>query len=141
VLRGLHVLTAGSARWRYREPVIEGVFIAESLREDTVVDLGGLSLGTVTRVRPSNTTPDQPPVWTLVAFTSTTADPQALGARFSDALTGPGWYVDFHTEDSTYLIVPGEVITYRRGDPEGRASAIERARAHGIPDSQLDWPE
>jgi hypothetical protein len=141
VLRGLRVLTAGFARWRYREPVIEGVFIVESLREDMVLDLNGLSLETVTRVHPADTTPDQPPVWTLVAFTSATADPQALAARFSDALTGPGWYVDFRTEDSTYLIVPDEVITYPRGDAEGRAGAIERARTHGIPDSQLDWPE
>lgn len=117
------------------------MFIAESLREGLAVDLNGLDLGTVTRVRPVHATPDQPPVWTVVAFTSTIADPQALAARFSEVLTGPGWYVDFHTEDFTYLIVPGEVIAYRRGDVEGRAGAIERARAHGIPDSQLGWPE
>lgn len=133
--------TAGSEARHYGDSVIEGVFIAESLQEDTTMDLTGISLGTVTRLRPANTTPPQPPVWTLVAFTSTTADPQDLGARFADALAGPGWYVDFHTEEATYVILPGEVISYRRGDADGRAHATERARAHGIPDSQLDWPQ
>ncbi len=121
--------------------MIEGVFIAESLREDTVLDLTGISLRTVTRLRPADTTPAQPPVWTLVSFTSTAADQRDLGARFADALAGPGWYVDFHTEDTTYVILPGEVISYRRGDADGLAHATERARVHGIPDSQLDWPQ
>jgi hypothetical protein len=39
------------------------------------------------------------------------------------------------------VVLPDEVITYRRGDADSRARATKRARAHGIPDSQLDWPQ
>jgi hypothetical protein len=32
------------------------------------------------------------------------------------------------------------VLAYAQGDAAGRAKAEAYARAHGVPDAQIDWP-
>jgi hypothetical protein len=52
-----------------------------------------------------------------------------------------GWYVDFHSPEETFVVFAGRVCRYRRGDERGRAEAEAYARARGVPQAQLDWPE
>jgi hypothetical protein len=117
-----------------------GVLIAENLRVGTVLDDLSLAVRKIQRSAPSNVTADQPSVWTLVFFDVADADADALAVQLSDALDAPGWYVDLHTAKDSFIVFPGRVARYRRGDPRGRAEAQEYGRAHSIPDSQLDWP-
>ncbi|ONH27540.1 CHRD domain-containing protein [Pseudofrankia asymbiotica] len=117
-----------------------GVLIAESLRAGTDLDDVSLIVRKIQRSAPGNVTADQPPVWTLVFFDVADTEAEALATQLSDALAAPGWYVDLHTAQDSFIVFPGRVIRYRRGDPQGRAEAEEYGRAHGIPDSQLDWP-
>ncbi|WP_261562692.1 hypothetical protein [Frankia tisae] len=119
-----------------------GVLIAESLRVGTVVDDLSLLVRKIQRSASGNATLDQPPVWTLIYFDVADAEAEALAAHLSKALdtSGSGWYVDLHTAQESFIVFPGRVLRYRRGDPQGRAEAEEYGRALGIPDSQLDWP-
>ena len=53
----------------------------------------------------------------------------------------PKWYVDCSTGTQMYVIFPGKVFKYARGDQEQRALAQDFGRKLGIPESQLDWGE
>ncbi len=118
-----------------------GVLIAESLRTGAVLDDLPLTVRKIRRSVSGNATADQPPVWTLIFFDVADAEAEALATQLSEALDdAPVWYVDLHTAQETFVVFPTRVIRYRRGDPQGRAEAEEYGRAHGIPDSQLDWP-
>ncbi|WP_242606650.1 CHRD domain-containing protein [Protofrankia symbiont of Coriaria ruscifolia] len=130
----------GELRDPREQPVAAGVLIAESLRVGAVLDNLSLIVRKIQRLAPGNVTADQPPVWTLVFFGVADTETEALAAQLSEALDAPGWYVDLHTAQESFIVFPGRVIRYRRGDPQGRAEAQEYGRAHGIPDSQLDWP-
>jgi hypothetical protein len=114
--------------------------IAESLRVGTVLEDLSLAVRKIQRLAPSNVTGGQPPVWTLVFFDVADADAEALAAQLSDVLEAAGWYMDLHTAQDSFIVFPGRVARYRRGDPQRRAEAQDYGRAHGIPDSQLDWP-
>jgi hypothetical protein len=120
--------------------VAAGVLIAESLRTGAILDDLPLSVRKIQRSASGNSTVDQPSVWTLIYFDIADAEAEALATQLSEALDAPGWYVDLHTAQETFIVFPNRVIRYRRGDPQGRAEAEEYGRAHGIPDSQLDWP-
>ncbi|CAO5191442.1 conserved hypothetical protein [Frankia sp. AiPs1] len=118
-----------------------GVLIAESLRTGTILDDLSLSVRKIQRSASGNATVDQPPVWTLIFFDIADTEAEALATQLSEALDdAPVWYVDLHTAQETFIVFPNRVIRYLRGDPQGRAEAEEHGRAHGIPDSQLDWP-
>ena len=82
-----------------------------------------------------------PETWTLVAFE---VEPTARPRGFADALAGvldtPGWYADLHTADRSFVVFSGSVLAYAQGDAAGRAKAEAYARAHGVPDAQIDWP-
>ena len=42
---------------------------------------------------------------------------------------------------ATGTLIFGEaVFRYAKGDADGRAAAEAHARAHGVPDAQIDWP-
>ncbi|MBL7495729.1 hypothetical protein I6A84_38015 [Frankia sp. CNm7] len=117
-----------------------GVLIVESLRVGVALDGLSLTVRKIQRSAPGNATADQPPVWTLVFFDVADAEAEALAEQLGQALDAPGWYVDLHTAQESFIVFPGRVIRYRRGDPRGRANAQDYGRAHGIPSSQLDWP-
>ncbi|WP_018502449.1 hypothetical protein [Parafrankia discariae] len=117
-----------------------GILIAESLRVGTVLENLSLIVRKIQRSAPGKVTAEQPPVWTLVFFDVADTEAEALATQLSNALDTPGWYVDLNTAQDTFVVFPGQVTRYRRGDPQGRAEAQGHGRAHGIPDSQLDWP-
>jgi len=50
-------------------------------------------------------------------------------------------YCDFRTDDETFVVFSTRVFRYRRGDPAARELAAAHARAVGLPESQIDWPE
>ncbi|GGP54919.1 hypothetical protein [Saccharothrix coeruleofusca] len=120
--------------------MITGVLIAESLRTGTTLDHTRLVVQEIKRVAVRNPTADQPPVWTLLSFEAPDADADALARAFSDALDQPGWYADFRTPDETFVVFPGRIFRYSRGDRTGRTEAQAHGRSIGIPDEQLDWP-
>ncbi|QFZ18491.1 hypothetical protein [Saccharothrix syringae] len=120
--------------------MITGVLIAESLRTGATLRGMRLVVREVRRVAVQNPTADQPPVWTLLDFEADEADANELARAFSDALDQPGWYADFRTPEETFVVFPGRVFRYPRGDSAGRAEAQAYGRTLGIPEEQLDWP-
>jgi hypothetical protein len=121
--------------------VLAGVLITESLRHDATLEGLNLRVDKITRWRNPTPAPGQPDTWTIVEFTSDHDDPTWLADHLAQALTSPGWYVDFHTEDQKYVVFPDKTFVYRRGDPHGRAEASAYARSMGVPQDQCDWGE
>ncbi|CUU56775.1 hypothetical protein Ga0074812_108303 [Parafrankia irregularis] len=117
-----------------------GVLIAESLRAGAVLSNLQFSVRRIQRSASGNATVDQPSVWTLIFFDVADAEAEALAKQLSVALNAPGWYVDLHTATETFIVFPGRIFRYPRGDSQRRAEAEDYGRAHGIPESQLDWP-
>jgi len=120
--------------------VINGVLIAESLRVGAVLDDPRLTITAMRRVRPGGTTDAQPAVWTLIDFAAEDSETDRLASSFADALDDPGWYADFRTDAETFVVYPGRIFRYPRGDSAGRTAAQRYGRALGIPEEQLDWP-
>jgi hypothetical protein len=128
-----------SVRPRNMPHMVEGVLIAESLRVGCQLTNLDLAVTSLTRSKITTPAPGQPPIWTFLTFRST-ADPDQLAAQLSDALSAPGWYIDFHDEQRTWVVYPqGKVFSYDRGDAATRTAAQEHARTLRIPDAQLDW--
>jgi hypothetical protein len=121
--------------------MLQGVVIAESLREGTSLDDLRLVIHKLSRRTISDAADSQPRVWTIVEFVSDDLDPDELAKQFAEALDAPGWYIDFHTPETKYVVFPGKIIRYPRGDAHGRAEAVAFARSVGVPDRQLDWGE
>jgi hypothetical protein len=123
--------------------VLRGTLIAESLRLGQSFDLRPLAVETVRRVGPlDGVAADQPTVWTFIEFTSDDASGEVVAGALADALDAQGhWYCDFRTDDETYVVFPGQVFRYPRGDAAGRARAAAHARSIGVPSAQIDWPE
>lgn len=121
--------------------MLAGVLITESLRHDVTLEGLDLRVDKITRWRNPDPAPGQPDTWTIVDFTSDRTDPAWLADQFAQALSSPGWYVDFHTDDQTYVVFPDKTFAYRRGDTRGRAEAVAYARSMGVPDDQCDWGE
>jgi hypothetical protein len=76
----------------------------------------------------------------LLDFEAAEADADTLANAFSDILDQPGWYVDFHTPSETFVVFPGRIFRYPRGDSAKRAEAQAHGRTLDIPEHQLDWP-
>lgn len=118
--------------------MVNGAVIMESLHPGVVFDDSQICLRRLSRLAVSDATPQQPDVWTLVEFSSP-LEPRVLASLFAAALAGPGWYVNFDTDDQTFVVFPGRVFHYRHGDEKGRDEVMGYARTVGVPDSQLDW--
>jgi len=119
--------------------MIEGVLIAESLKVGAELSGVPLTMDSVLRVAATDATEDQPKAWTLINFQADQVEAAQLAERFAAILDAPGWYVDFHTDSDVYVVFPGKVFHYSRGDRVGREQATRYARTVGVPDSQLDW--
>jgi hypothetical protein len=91
-------------------------------------------------LRPGGTTADQPEVWTLLDFEADEAEADEFTRIFADALDQPGWYADFRSPVETFVVFPGRIFRYPRGDDAGRAEAHAHGRKLAIPEAQLDWP-
>ncbi|HJM88595.1 MAG TPA: hypothetical protein QF624_03085 [Dehalococcoidia bacterium] len=121
--------------------MITGMLIAESLRVGATLESLGVTVTRIRRLRVEGNTADQPPIWTFLDFEVDESDAQDLAQKLAAALDEPGWYVDFHSPTESFVIFPGHVFRYQRGDASGRDEARAHARSLDIPESQLDWPE
>lgn len=120
--------------------MIEGTLIAESLRPGTNLKDLGLLVRAISRFQAQGTTPDQPGIWTTLEFEADEARAGELAGAFAEALGPSGWYVDFRSPAETFVVFPGEVFRYPRGDEAARAEAEAHGRGLAIPEPQLDWP-
>jgi hypothetical protein len=117
-----------------------GALIMESVRAGTRLDDLHLVVRSIYRFRPEGTTPDQPGTWSVVEFEVSDDDAPRLADAFASVLSLPGWYVDFRSPAETFVVFPGQVFRYPRGDAAGRARAMAHGRSVGVPEPQLDWP-
>jgi len=121
--------------------VIEGTLIAESLRVGTNLENLKLTVRTISRFQAQGTTPDQPGIWTTLDFAADEGEAENLAQAFAGALDQqPDWYVDFRSPAETFVVFPGRIFRYPRGDDAGRADAQAHGRRLAIPEPQLDWP-
>ena len=117
----------------------------ESIRPGTTLDGVPLTVQRIERVEPDNISDEQlasgiPPRWTLLFFEVADDAAPALADALAAILDEPGWYVDFHTRTSRSWSSARPSSATRRATPNGRAEAEAHARAHGVPDAQIDWP-
>ena len=119
--------------------MINGTLITESLRLGTELDGLGLSVRKISRYRASGTTADQPEVWTVLEFQAEETAAEQLAEAFAASLSEPGWYVNFESPGESFVVFPGRVFRYPRGDKAGRAEAQAYGRTLRIPEAQLDW--
>jgi hypothetical protein len=121
--------------------MLKGGLIGESLRRGLNLDDVPLTVHRIERIDSPGAVGGQPSSWTLLTFTADDSCAEVIADRFSQALDGPGWYIDFHTEKEVFVVFPNRVFRYPTGDQAGRSAATDYARAGGVPDSQLDWAE
>ncbi len=119
--------------------MIEGTLIAESLHVGTNLEDLNLTIRKISRYRAQGTTPDQPDIWTVLDFEAEETAAGKLARAFAGALDQPGWYVDFHSPAESFVVFPGRIFRYPRGDQAGRAEAQAHGRQLAIPEPQLDW--
>ncbi len=121
--------------------MFEGTLIAESLRVGTDLENLELTVRKISRYRAQGTTPDQPDIWTVLDFEAEEGAARELAEAFADALDQPGWYVDFRSPGEVFVVFPGRIFRYPRGDQAARADAQAYGRRLAIPEPQLDWTE
>jgi hypothetical protein len=119
--------------------MLEGTLIAESLRVGTTLADLNLIVRKISRYRSGGTTPDQPEIWTALDFEAGDSDARELAEVFAGVLDQPGWYVNFQSPAESFVIFPGKIFRYPRGDAAGRAAAQAHGRQLAIPEPQLDW--
>jgi hypothetical protein len=116
-----------------------GTLILESLRVGTSLEGIPLVVRKLSRYVASGTTRDQPSVWTLLEFELDDSHSLALAEALTGLLDKPGWYADFHNAREVFVVFPGRVFRYPRGDEAVRAEAQAYGRELGVPEPQLDW--
>jgi hypothetical protein len=121
--------------------VYEGTLILESLRVGTELSGIPLVVRKISRYDVSTATTDQPPVWSVLEFGVEDSQTDSLAKDLSAALDSPGWYGDFHNDREIFVVFPGRVFRYRRGDAAARAEAQAFGRGLRIPEPQLDWTD
>ncbi len=119
--------------------MLDGLLLKESLQDLEILDR--LQVTKIETWNIQNPDPNQPPLWTAVRFEVEDSLADALAADLSRALKPEGWFIDAHTEDQVYVIFPGRVFKYEKGNAEMRGQAIKHGLALGIPARQLDWGE
>jgi hypothetical protein len=126
--------------------VLTGVLIAESLRPGADLRVP-LTITRIWRATVADPAPGQPAVWTLMDVHADDQVAEPLAQALADALSPTGgWYCNYTATDAgpdglVFVVFPGQVHRYRRGDAEGRLRAIDQGLALGIPAAQLDWAD
>lgn len=114
-----------------------GILIKESLADENILDDLMIHKAEIWR------TNGRPRYWTALYFSSDTPDfPQ----RLSRALLPPRseadvWFCDFRAENTKYIVFHEKILTYRIGDAEGRALAVQECSKLGIPFEQTHWED
>jgi hypothetical protein len=119
--------------------MLEGTLIAESLRVGATLAGLNLTIRKISRYRAGGTTPDQPDIWTTLDFEAGDSAARELAEVFAEVLDQPGWYVNFQSPAESFIVFPGKIFRYPRGDEAGRARAQAYGRQLAIPEPQLDW--
>jgi hypothetical protein len=117
-----------------------GTLVAESLRAGAELD-APLAVRRVRRVDAGDPLVGQPVVWTLVEFVVAEELVELLIDQLQEALAPGPWYCDLASDRETVVVFAGRIFRYHRGDGSGRAEAEAHARATGVPEAQLDWPD
>ena len=122
--------------------MIEGTLIAESLRVGTNLENLTLTVRKIRRSQQTDIAPGEPEIWTLLDFEADEAGADELAQSFAATLDDQpmAWYADFRTPAETFVVFPGRIFRYPRGDQAGRAEAEAYGRQLAIPETQLDWP-
>jgi hypothetical protein len=120
--------------------MLEGTLIAESLCVGTALEDLKLTVRKISRYRAAGTTTGQPEIWTTLDFEAEEAQAEDLARAFANVLDQPGWYVNFESPAENFVVFPGRIFRYPRGDAAGRATAQAHGRQLGIPEPQLAWP-
>jgi hypothetical protein len=120
---------------------MNGTLIVESLRVGTRLDDCDITVRAIRRFATHDLPEYQPPIWTVLDFEADDSLAEHLATELSAVLDEPGWYVNFSTSSETFVIYPGMVFRYVRGDRSGRGKAQAHGRAVGVPEPQLDWAE
>jgi hypothetical protein len=122
--------------------MLTGVLIAESLRVGATLEGVPLTARKLWRIATEDPMVEQPSAWTLIQFEAAETDAQRLAAALAAVLDdAPAWYADFHSPAEKFVVFPGRVFRYPRGDRAARVKAEVHARSLGIPEAQLDWPD
>jgi hypothetical protein len=126
---------------RRESAVIDGTLIMESLRVGTELKDLKLVARKISRYRVGNAAPEQPDIWSVLDFDADEADADGLARAFADVLEDQplAWYVNFQSPTESFIVFPGRLFRYPRGDAGGRAEAADYGRKLGIPEPQLDW--
>ena len=121
--------------------MLTGALVVESLRIGAVLEGVSLVVRRISRAEVTDVSADQPSVWTLLEFAADSESAEELARSLADVLDGPGWYASFETEQAgrVFVVFPGKVFRYTRGDESARADAVAHALAAGVPESQCDW--
>lgn len=117
---------------------MEGTLIAESLRVGTNLENLTLTMRKISRYQAQGTTPGQPDIWTVLDFEADEAHAGELAGAFAGVLD-QGWYVNFQSPAESFVVFPGRIFRYPRGEEAGRTDAQAYGRRLGIPEPQLDW--
>jgi hypothetical protein len=125
--------------------VIRGTIILESLQADASLTGFRFVVQQIGRGRPKlskeQVAAGIPAVWSAIEFEIEEERAEALATALSGLLDPVGWYVNFSSRAETFVVFPGRVFRYPRGDPQRRAEAQAHGLTLGIPEKQLDWTE
>ncbi|TCC39990.1 hypothetical protein E0H75_38610 [Kribbella capetownensis] len=121
--------------------MFEGALILESLRVGVEIADVPLVVRRISRYAVASATPSQAPVWSVLEFGVEDERAELLAETLAETLDQPGWYADFHDAREVFVVFPGRVFRYERGDTAARAEAQEFGRGLGIPEGQLDWTD
>jgi hypothetical protein len=120
--------------------MMDGTLILESLRVGTSLEDLNLTVRKISRYQVTGATPEQPGIWAVLEFEADEAEADALARAFAEVLDDePVWYVNFQSPAESFIVFPGRIFRYPRGEEAGRAQAQAYGRQHGIPEPQLDW--
>jgi len=118
--------------------MLKGLLLKESLtRLDVLIRIRVTKTETWNIQNPADY---QPSVWTAISFEVEESQADLLAEVLSELLK-PRWFIDASTETTVYVIFPGMVFKYPKGDGAQRELARQYGMSLNIPERQLDWGE
>ena len=97
--------------------MIAGYVLAESIRLGARLEGLPLTLTTIERYPVKDTTPDEPSVWTTIAFEFAEEDVERVADALAEVLDEHGgWYTDFTAGGEKFVIFARRIFRYAAGD-------------------------